>query len=82
MDRPRSRLTPPTPNHQIDIRSIEAKCGTPGHRDLEIICSCTFSHIVSHGNREEAHMAILYHRLTAMEEWVGMNIIIEWQPGA
>lgn len=78
----RSRLTPPTPNHQIDIRSVDAKCETPGHKDLEIVCSCTFIKRIPHGDREQAQTAILYHRLAALEEWAGMNIKIEWQPGS
>lgn len=78
----RSSLTPPTPNHQIDIRSIPSKCGTPGHKDLEVTCSCTYQKVIPHGDRNDAQTAILYHRLTALEEWAGMNIKIEWQPGS
>lgn len=75
-------ITPPTTDHQIDVIPAEPKCQTPGHKDLKVVCSCGFLATVGHGDRQEAQRHILYHRLHALEQVVGMNIKIEWQPGS
>ena len=80
-DSRRVRITPPTTDHQIDVTTEPSKCGTSGHRDHVVVCSCGFLHRTAHMDREGAQKAILYHRLHALEQVVGMNIKIEWAAG-
>jgi len=77
-DSRRITLTEPTTDHQIDVRRVPAKCGTYGHTDLEVVCSCSFLHHLSHGQLEDVSHIILEHRLSALEKVVGMNIRIEY----
>lgn len=68
--------------HNIEIKRVSSQCGTPGHQDLVVTCSCgKLDQRIMHGDREDAQKATLYHRLTALEEVVGMKIKIEWAAG-
>jgi len=71
-----------TKHHTISVQSVPSSCGTPGHRDLQVKCSCGMDETIMHGDRKSAQDTILYHRLSSLEKVVGMKIAIEWLPGS
>lgn len=65
--------------HHVEITRPKSKCGTPGHTDLLVTCSCGFEHLIAHGQREDAEKQILYHRICMLEKVLGMQVKIYWK---
>lgn len=64
--------------HNLTVRYVEAACGTIGHRDVHIDCSCGFQTRLHHGTREDITQAVLYHRISAIETLVGIKVKVQY----
>lgn len=64
--------------HQLTVSQVEASCGTIGHRDIHIDCSCGFQTHLHHGTREDIKQAVLYHRISAIEALVGIKFKVQY----
>lgn len=67
--------------HIIEVTSVPCQCGTPGHVDLVVVCSCGLNERLNHGRRDAASSVILYHRISAIEEELGIKLSITWKSG-
>jgi hypothetical protein len=71
-------MTQAEKKHSITIdRYAKSLCGTPGHYDTVIECSCGWNHRISHGG--DAHDSITTHRITALERVVGMKFNVAYK---
>jgi len=66
-------------NHDIkvDLR-VPCKCGTSGHYDALIKCSCGWERTLNHGygNVQET---ILWHRVMVLEKVVGIKLDVKYE---
>jgi hypothetical protein len=67
--------------HLITVERVPSSCGTPGHTDLQITCSCGFERGISHGTRKGAADTILAHRLMAIEKLIGIKLSVDYKSG-
>lgn len=66
--------------HHLEVSRVPSRCEVPGHTDLKITCSCGYEQTLLHGARPDVETAILYHRLTAVEKAIGIDLKVTWQP--
>lgn len=70
-----------TLSHAVTVTREKSRCGASGHSDLVLSCSCGWSERISHGERDDAGSAILYHRIRALEEAIDMRFTERWERG-
>lgn len=64
--------------HDVSVDFVPSRCGAPGHRDVVVKCSCGFEQKHMHGDRSNAEPTILLHRIQAIEEAIGLKIVVKW----
>jgi len=66
--------------HEVNARGDRSQCGSPGHSDTILTCSCGWEKRISHQHTtsSETQDAILYHRITSIEKELGIEFKISY----
>lgn len=61
--------------HDIHVWGERSDCGTPGHSDAHMKCSCGWSYMVKHTrtSSEVVQKHVLSHRISSIEKALGIR---------
>jgi hypothetical protein len=68
--------------HTITVERVPSSCGTSGHTDIQIKCSCgKLDECLHHGHLSDSRAPILNHRIWVLEQIMGIRLKVDYKKG-
>lgn len=68
--------------HNITVERVPSSCGTRGHTDIQVKCSCgKLDDRLHHGHMSDAGPPILVHRIWVLEQILGVRLKVDYSKG-